>query len=61
MHTDTVAKPTLAIALLLAVGMAATRFRHFGSAIHLPDASLAIFFLAGFYLRASVFFVVLLA
>ncbi len=39
-------KTPLVIALLLAAGMAATRFHHVGSALHLPDASLAIFFLA---------------
>jgi len=39
------------IALLLALLMVATRFHHFGSATHLPDASLAVFFLGGFYLR----------
>ncbi len=32
--------------------MAATRFDHFGSAISLPDASLAVFFLAGLYLSS---------
>lgn len=41
------------IALLLALLMVATRFHHFGSATHLPDASLAVFFLGGFYLRRS--------
>ncbi len=41
----------MTIALLLALLMAATRFHHFGSAMHLPDASLAVFFLGGFYLR----------
>ncbi len=41
-------------ALLLALLMAATRFHHFGSATQLPDASLAVFFLGGFYLRRSV-------
>lgn len=46
--------------------MAATRFySHFGSSISLPDASLAVFFLAGFYLArlalpAAVAFVLLL-
>jgi hypothetical protein len=30
--------------------MAATRFHHFGSVNFLPDASLAVFFLAGFYM-----------
>lgn len=35
----------------LVLFMAATRFySHFGSAVSLPDASLAVFFLAGFYL-----------
>ncbi len=35
--------PLAALALLLA----ATRFQHFGSAVNLPDASLAVFFLLG--------------
>lgn len=34
----------------LALLMAATRYNHFGSAVSLPDASLAVFFLAGFFL-----------
>lgn len=38
------------IGLSLAAIMAATRFHHFGDALHLPDASWAIFFLAGVYL-----------
>ena len=46
----------LAIACALAVLMAATRFHHFGSAFHLPDASLAVFFLGGLYLRRTVAF-----
>jgi len=29
--------------------MALTRFHHFGDVLHLPDASLAVFFFAGFY------------
>ncbi len=33
----------------LALLMAATRFSHFGTAVTLADASLAIFFMAGFY------------
>jgi hypothetical protein len=53
-----------AILLLLATFMALTRFNHFGSAISLPDASLAIFFLGGTYLsryvRASSAFVLLI-
>lgn len=39
----------------LAVLMAVTRFHHFGSAVSLADATLAIFFLAGFYLRPVLF------
>lgn len=31
--------------------MLATRFHHFGTALHLPDASMALFFLGGLYLR----------
>lgn len=38
---------------VLAALMAATRFNHFGSAIALPDASLAVFFLGGLYLSRS--------
>ncbi len=34
----------------LLVLMSATRFHHFGSVSFLPDASLAVFFLSGFYL-----------
>jgi len=41
---------TLAIFAALAALMAATRFNHFGSAVALPDASLAVFFLGGLYL-----------
>lgn len=38
------------IGLGLATLMAATRFHHLGDALHLPDASWAVYFLAGFYL-----------
>ena len=41
------------IGLSLAAVMAATRFHHFGDALHLPDASWAIFFLAGVYLSPA--------
>lgn len=47
--------------LSLALLMLATRSDHFGSTIHLPDASLAVFFLAGFYLRGKWVFPSLLA
>jgi hypothetical protein len=56
---------SIAIFISLAALMAATRFNHFGSAVSLPDASYAVFFLCGLYLarftRASaVAFIVLL-
>ena len=42
----------------LILAIAATRFHHFGSAVSLPDASYAVFFLCGLYLarfaRASI-------
>lgn len=41
--------------------MVATRFHHFGTALHLPDASMALFFLGGLYLRRHGPFVALLA
>jgi len=39
------------IALALVLCMAATRSDHFADELHLPDASAAVFFLAGVYLR----------
>lgn len=33
----------------LIAAMILTRFHHFGDVLHLPDASLAVFFFAGFY------------
>lgn len=46
LHTKQRAGIFAALVLL----MAATRYNHFGSAVALPDASLAVFFLAGFFL-----------
>jgi hypothetical protein len=43
----------LFLGLALAALMAATRGQHFALASHLPDASLAVFFLAGVYLRPA--------
>ena len=42
---------TALIALALALLMAATRSDHFAGQLHLPDASTAVFFLSGVYLR----------
>ena len=41
---------TIWVATALVALMALTRFHHFGSALMLPDASYAVFFLAGLYL-----------
>ena len=46
--------------LTLIALMVLTRFHHFGDVLHLPDASLAVFFFAGFY-RKRMFFGFLLA
>lgn len=49
------------ITLALFALMAATHGHHFASLAHLPSASLAVFFLAGFYVRRAWVFVALLA
>lgn len=55
------AAPSTHFIFLLLVGlMLLTRFHHFGIGVQLPDASLAVFFLAGFYLKGWLRFVVLL-
>lgn len=56
--TSITKKPLLP--LLLMTVMATTRFDHFGSALSLPDASLAVFFLAGISVSSLWFFAVLL-
>lgn len=50
----------IAITITLAALMAATRMHHFGSPLHLPDASLAVFLLAGFFVASPLFFAGLL-
>jgi hypothetical protein len=54
-------KHILPIVAGLAALMLATRFHHFGSPVSLPDASWAVFFLSGFYLRPMVMFPLFLA
>jgi hypothetical protein len=49
--TPMLSRSALPVGLALAVLMAATRSHHFTTALHLPDASWAVFFLAGVYLR----------
>jgi hypothetical protein len=49
--TPMLSRSALPVGLALAALMAATRSHHFATALHLPDASWAVFFLAGFYLR----------
>lgn len=51
---------TLLVGLTLAALMGATRMHHFGSGLHLPDASLAVFLLAGFFIASPLFFAGLL-
>lgn len=48
------------VAALLAALMLATRVSHMGAALHLPDASMAVFFLGGLYLRRQLAFVAFL-
>lgn len=48
------------IGMALVALMAATRMHHFGSALHLPDASLAVFLLAGFFFASPLLFGALL-
>jgi hypothetical protein len=48
----TVKQSLILLALMLL--MLATRYHHFGTMLHLPDASMAIFFVAGFYLAGTV-------
>jgi hypothetical protein len=51
----------IALFLVLAAVMAATRFKHFGDLLHLPDASMAVMFLGGLYLRRHLAFVLFMA
>lgn len=53
---DSSKRNQLLIGLSLSVVMMVTRFNHFGSPVSLPDASLAVFFLAGLYLSRRVWF-----
>jgi len=50
-----------AVLVSLLIVMVATRFHHFGDLLHLPDASMALFFLGGFYLRRYPLYLVMLA
>lgn len=52
----TLSNRSLLIAVSLVALMAATRMHHFGTSLHLPDASLVIFILAGFFITSPVFF-----
>jgi hypothetical protein len=47
---DILKNKTIGIAAALLLLMAATRYNHFGSAMALPDASYAVFFLGGLFL-----------
>lgn len=54
------ANPLIGLMLLMGV-MLATRFHNVSSVTHLPDASLAIFFLTGFYFRRASYLIPLMA
>lgn len=47
---------SLVLCVVLIALMAATRMHHFGSSLHLPDASLAVFLLAGFLVASPLLF-----
>ena len=51
---------SMLIGFSLVALMAATRMHHFGSSLHLPDASVAVFLLAGFFIASPLLFVGLL-
>ncbi|HKZ73397.1 MAG TPA: hypothetical protein VJ011_04990 [Steroidobacteraceae bacterium] len=54
-------RPSVLVTLPLVLVILATRVDHFGSAVSLPDATLAAFFLAGLWARARWPFLALLA
>lgn len=58
--TKLTAKEQSMVGVMLAMLMLATRWHHFGDALHLPDASLAIFFIAGIFLSSALAFAALL-
>jgi hypothetical protein len=53
---NTTQNKSLALCALLIALMAATRMHHFGTSLHLPDASLAVFLLAGFLVASPLLF-----
>jgi hypothetical protein len=57
---NTIHKKQIVLFALLAFLMASTRTHHFDSMTHLPDASLAVFLLAGFLLPTAAFPLLLL-
>ena len=54
-------RSTIVIAVVLSFMMLVTRGHHVGTSAHLPDASWAVFFLLGFYLRSRMLLPVFLA
>ncbi len=50
----------LLVGFALVALMAATRMHHFGSSLHFPDASLAVFLLAGVFIARPSFFALLM-
>lgn len=60
MPSHTTANTQLTLFAVLVLSMAATRYHHFSSVLHIADTSWAVFFLAGLYLRARWMFVALM-
>ncbi|MCS6947568.1 MAG: hypothetical protein NZM12_08130, partial [Steroidobacteraceae bacterium] len=54
-------RPATLVLLALSLAMLATRVEHFGTAVRLPDASLAVFILAGWAGGGIVAYAILLA
>lgn len=59
--TDAPSRFFVPLAVVFAAAMIATRFHHFGTALHLPDASMALFFLGGLWLRRHLAFAAFMA
>lgn len=60
MTSDQTTTRSYAVLAVLTLAMVATRYHHFGDALHLPDASLAVFFIAGASIASAWVFPVLL-
>lgn len=53
---NTAQNKSIALCVVLVAVMSATRMHHFGTSLHLPDASLAVFLLAGLLVASPLLF-----